>query len=369
MNSIESLIFYLLTFAVASVLVGYGIKKKSRLFAWLGLLIPILVGGFRYAVGTDYFNYVTIFSEQARLDFVDYVGQNGIAEIGFFALNKLSSVVMSDPRLMFLISAFLVVTFFYLGLVKYKLRHPGIVFFLFLTTIFPMMLNTVRQGIAVSIVFYAMTFILSKKFVSFFLWILVASLFHISALLIIPFYFLGTLLDVEKRKYLLAKSRYFLGLGAASIILLVVVANVFTLVLGIPGFDKYELYLDFNEESANNIFFVKLVILIFIVVLARYTIFTNNYRQNAFFLLAAITEIIFLILGFTSPFIKREALYFAPFALMLLPNVIYAFKGRGLQVIVKSLVVCYGIIFFIISYLILDQAAILPYSFSLLGGS
>lgn len=368
MTDLMSVLVYLVSFTVAAVFVSYGLRNKIRLFAWIGILIPIVVGGFRYAVGTDYFNYVVIFRQYAQLGFVEYIEQNGIAEFGFFALNKISNYLIGDTRIMFLASVALAVVFFYLALTKYKLQHPGLVFFLFLTTIFPVMLNAVRQGIAVSIVFYAMTFIISRKPLRFVFWVLVASLFHISALLVLPFYFVGKLMDVQRKGYLLAKTRYFIKLSVLTVVLLAIVANVFAIVLSIPGFDRYELYLEINEESSNYVFYLKLALLLLIVVLARRMVFRSEYRQNAFFLVGALTEIILLILGFTSPFIKREALYFAPFMIMLLPNLIYVLKGHRLQLLVRYSLAVYGIAFFVISYLILDQADIIPYSFSLWGG-
>ena len=70
---------------------------------------------------------------------------------------------MGDARLVFLSTAFLTIAFFYLGMKRYQLRYPGLVFFLYLLTIFPATMNAVRQGVAMSIMFYAFTFVLDKK--------------------------------------------------------------------------------------------------------------------------------------------------------------------------------------------------------------
>ncbi|MCA9319020.1 EpsG family protein, partial [Candidatus Saccharibacteria bacterium] len=252
---------------------------------------------------------------------------------------------------------------------RYKLRYPGLVFFLYLLTIFPATMNAVRQGVAVSIMFYAFTFILNKKPLKYTLLTLLAGLFHISALLLIPFYFLGRLFDVQKRSLhklqLLAKSRFFIRLGLVLILLSLVMANVFTLVLGIPGFEKYELYLNLPEEGSNYIFYIRLFLLITILLLAKYTIFKGDYRQNAFIFAGAMVEIIILILGFASPFIKREALYFSPFLIMLLPNIINLLEQRvRYRFTLYTACLLYGISFFTVSYLLLDQANIIPYNSS-----
>ena len=58
MGNLESLFFYIIAFALSAYLVSVGFRSRQRLFCMLGLLIPIIIGGFRYGVGTDYFNYI-----------------------------------------------------------------------------------------------------------------------------------------------------------------------------------------------------------------------------------------------------------------------------------------------------------------------
>lgn len=369
MSSELSLLFYIATFLISATLVSWGMRKKIRLLSWLGLLIPILISGFRYGVGTDYFNYVNIFNGHIEMDLKTYTDINGVAETGYFILEKVSYSLMGDARLVFLSTAFLTIAFFYLGMKRYQLRYPGLVFFLYLLTIFPATMNAVRQGVAMSIMFYAFTFVLDKKPLKYTLLTLTAGLFHISALLLLPFYFIGRLFDVQKRSLykvrFVAKSRYFIRVGIVLILLTLVMANVFTLVLSMPGFEKYEVYLNFAEEGSNYIFYVRLLLLIALALLAKYVIFKGDYRQNAFIFAGAMVEVVILILGFTSPFIKREALYFSPFLIMLLPNIIDLLGPRvRYRFTLYTACLLYGISFFTVSYLLLDQADIIPYNFS-----
>ncbi len=369
MSNELSLLFYLATFMMSATLVSLGLRKKIRFFTWLGLLIPILISGFRYGVGTDYFNYINIFNNHIEMDLKAYTDINGIAETGYFILEKVSYNLLGDARLVFLSTALLTITFFYLGMKRYRLRYPGLIFFLYLLTIFPMTMNAVRQGVAMSIMFYAFTFILEKKPLRYTLLTLLASLFHVSAVLLIPFYFVGRLVDVKKNSLLkdrlIAKSRYFIRIGVVSIVMLLIVANTFTLVTNIPGFEKYSSYLSLDEYGANYIFYVRLTILLVLMLLARYVIFKGNYRQNAFIFAGAVIEVILLILGFTSPFIKREALFFSPFLIMLLPNIIEIFSTKvSTRAVMYTLCLFYGVSFFTISYLTLNQADIIPYNLS-----
>ena len=64
-------------------------------------------------------------------------------------------------------------------------------FFLFLALFLEFSLNVVRQAVAIFIVFYAYKYICDKKLFKYILFIIIASLFHRSAILCLPLYFIG----------------------------------------------------------------------------------------------------------------------------------------------------------------------------------
>ena len=372
MSNEVSLVFYLVSFLASAYLLSFGIRRKIGLFIFIALLIPIIMGGFRYNVGTDYPNYVAIYSSRSSISLQEFVMNNGLAETLFFILEKISYIAFDDPRLMFLVSVALSVVFFYAGLKRLNPSQPVLIYFLYLTTLFPMTLNVVRQGIAVSIVFFASTYIIKRQPIRYSISILAASTFHISSLLTLPVYFLGSAL-FKKRKNITTNNRlpektgFFVRVFFISALTAFICLNVFSIVLSIPGLERYELYTFVNEEGNNYIFFVKLLSLITIVVLCKYTVFESNRRINKFFLTLAIMELILLTLGFVSPFIKREALYFSPFILLLLPNIASAFQGRVLKYTIYTLILLYGTILFTVSHYLLGQSDIIPYNFSLEG--
>lgn len=364
MNSMQSLIFYLSSFGASAYFISYGLKKKIRLFIVLGLVIPILVSGFRYGVGTDYFNYINIFNTHKTMSIEDYYSDNGLVEIGYFAIEYISYLLGGGTRLLFIITSALTLVFFYLGLKRLDIKYIGTVYFLYLTMIFPMTMNAVRQGVAISIMFFAMTFIMKKKPVAYLALTIIAGMFHISALLLLPFYFIGRLFDMHNND----KTRYFVRLLLVSIVVLFVVFNVFNIVLSIPGFEKYLLYTTYNEESGNLIFYFKLATVLLIGILARYTIFNKKSSIYQYAYALAVMEVVILVLGFTSPFIKREALYFSPFFLIALTSLVDVFKtSYRLRVLSYIAVVMYGSSFFTVSYYVLDQADVIPYNISLKG--
>ena len=125
-----------------------------------------------------------------------------------------------------------------------------------------MTLNAVRQGVAISLVFFASTFILKADKVKYILMIIIAGLFHISALLLLPVYFLGRFVggnSVKKEGEVtvsLEYMKYFIRTFFSIVVISLICLNVFVIILSIPGFEKYELYLGFNEQGNNYIFFI-----------------------------------------------------------------------------------------------------------------
>ncbi|MGV9002309.1 MAG: EpsG family protein [Candidatus Saccharimonadaceae bacterium] len=371
MGNFASLIFYIFFFTISALLIGYGHRRKRGIVILAGLAIPISIGAFRYGVGTDYFNYVTTFAQSSESTLFEIIANFASgSEAGFFILMRISDLFTGDAVLLFAMASFLTILFFYLGLRRYNVKHFGLVFFLYLLTIFPMTLNIVRQGIAMSIIFFAISYILQKKPKLFILWVFIAGLFHSSALLLLPLYFVRLLFGrFEGMNKKISPVNVYQKLILLSIVVGIIVTNVFTIVLYVPFFEKYSLYLTFNGEGANYSFFFQLLMLMLVIALSKWTIFKNNATLNIYFLAFAIIGVSFALLGFVSPFIKREALYFAPFLLLLLPSLSNVFMDRFGKFTVYASIVLYGVAFFVVSYYVLDQADIIPYQFIISRGA
>ena len=58
-----SIVFYLLFFALLISFSYLGFYKKNKICAVLAILLPILVAGFRYNVGTDYAAYYEMYDQ------------------------------------------------------------------------------------------------------------------------------------------------------------------------------------------------------------------------------------------------------------------------------------------------------------------
>ena len=365
MTDIFSLILYILVFSVSALLFWYGNKQKNKIIIWGALLLPVILASLRYMVGTDYGTYISLFSKLRLLSFSEYFSDMSVTEPGLFLLSKLSDLVTGDHMAMFAISSVLSVGFFYLGLRRYGVKHPTLVYFLYLCVLFPMTLNLVRQGIAISICFYAFSFILVKDFRSYFFWVLIASLFHISALLMIPVYFIARLF-LSRLNTNNAYAKLILKVIVLMSVIYLLLPTLMSLAMDL--FDKYSSYQIDPGEGANNTFFLQLIVLIVGIVFARWAMMKSDAKLYSMLIVLASIEVALMTVGFSSAFIKRIGLYFSIFSLMLLVESFDIFKDRLGRFVSISLVVLYGLIYFYLAYYILGQADVIPYKLSDGGG-
>lgn len=362
MSSIASLLFYLITFSLAALLMHYGMKRNNKPFIGLSLSIPILISSLRYDVGTDYITYVNIFDQLAPLSLTGYFNlQNIDLEIGFYFLIKLSDLLTGNYFPMLIISSFLIIFFFYLGLRKYNLKQTSIVYFLFLTTIFPFTFNGIRQGIAISICFYAFSFIITRLPKKYILWILIASLFHKSALFMLPFYFLNRI--ASKHKDLIVNQVRFIlpKIAVLAIGMLIFLPYLFDALQVFPFFAKYSAYETIEAEGNNNIFYLKLIILSIAILFYKRILQIN--QVYIYILLFAVLDLVLSTLGFISPFIKRIALYFSLFSPILLASIPNIFSDRLGKFLSYAFLILYGLLYFYIAYYQMGQSDIFPYQF------
>jgi transmembrane protein EpsG len=356
-NSVESTIFYLVMFSLSALLFWYAEKRKNKIITTVSLLIPILIGSLRYGVGTDYFTYVSLFENIKNQSFTDYI-TDGPTEIGFYVLGKLSHLITGNETFLFASFSVLTVLFFYLGLKNYKLAHKPLIFFLFLLTIYPGSFNIMRQSAAAAICFYAFSFILNRKPIKFTFWALIATTLHTSALITIPLYLLALVSSSGKDNPTVTSFLRVIKSLSPSLILLAVLPFLFVLIEAIGLFSRYESYQDVDLDGNNYTFLLKLAILGGLVFAAKRII---KSRSDLSFLSLSAIDTVFTILGFIAAPIKRIGMYFSLFPLLLLPKYIDIFSDRLGKFMCYTLLIGFGVAFFVISYYALNQADILPY--------
>jgi hypothetical protein len=185
--------------------IGKKTRLKQVLFVSICFLQCFLISAFRYRIGYDYAQYAIGFFKMVVHGFSDMTYEDW--EIGYILLNKIVGLFTAQPgAIMVVTSAISLAGPAYL-IAKYS-KNAFVSVFLYVNFfLFYLDMNFIRQAIAMSIICFAYGFLRDKKFWRFLLFVLIASLFHFTALYMVPVYFV-CLLKINSRTILL----YLFGL-------------------------------------------------------------------------------------------------------------------------------------------------------------
>lgn len=152
-----------------------------------------------FSIGLDTYTYVGIIDDVFQIDtlkgVVDYSASYNI-ELGFVFFIYFLGFLGISSSLVFFVSAILIYINLFLSLKAVKINSV-LYFSAFFSycSIFLWSFNILRQMIAVSFVILAVGFLLNSSYRKFILFILLASLFHYSAIVGLLFYFIFRYLD------------------------------------------------------------------------------------------------------------------------------------------------------------------------------
>lgn len=352
-----SLCLYIGIFLIAGLLLIESDKKhtkflKVRYFVSMSLLISLST--LRYGVGTDYFTYKRMYVRLSSMSLGEYIDTNGVNEIGIYLLNKIARLLGGYHMFLFLTATIILSCIYY---VLYREKEKvsitiGIILFLFLH--YATSFNIIAQYIAVSIVFIGYKFVIEQEGKKFFVTVLLASLFHNTALLVLPIYLIWS----KKKNKLIHPALLILIVGIF-ILLVFNYQKIIEFLATLQGMEMYGIYTEVKVTGSNRDLFVKL--LIFLIVLIRYRKLILYDNCNKLYILLMFLNIIFAFTGFTSPFIKRMGLYFEIVQIFVLSSFIETFEiKKEKRVIIYASILC-SILLFVLIFYVLGQANIIPY--------
>ncbi|SFT99814.1 EpsG family protein [Halomonas saccharevitans] len=182
--------FALLIIVVAIVSLGRssgsnGVQRCSLVL--VGLMLIFFAGLRDRTVGTDTGTYVSwlsmVTSYEEALDFH--------VELGFSFIVMISSSLSDNYAILLVLVAALVVGS-YLSTIGALVKNYEFAIFIFITLgAYTFFFNAARQGLAVALCFFALPYLLERKTMPYFILIATATLFHATAVIAAPLYFLS----------------------------------------------------------------------------------------------------------------------------------------------------------------------------------
>lgn len=330
---------------------GINIQTSRRLpfFSWdviLAVSCFAIISGVRFNVGVDYLSYLDYYLTYQRY--------------GYFTINMeyffqlltifLSSLDMHFSFFFGIIALFQIVVF-YKSFQDERFLYPFFGLIIVLGPHYLIWMNGVRQILAATIFVYSIRFILDRDLFKYFLFILIASQFHQSALMLLPLYFFPNK-DIFKSRLItssliigsLVVSMFF---GVSSILLL------FTPIIDFIGYHS----ISFHIEKLVEIEDIKawgprnLILLLSNILLVLYSPYLKSYFSSKKFMICYN----FTILGFvfgnllmnSHNIFQRPVMYFNIFSIATF-SYFYYFLFKNSK---KHSIVFFIFVFLNLSYL------------------
>lgn len=368
MSNFQSLIFYLTIFLCSCIfanLAQYTNKNNTcsvqplnrnigySIFMILSMLFPIVAAGIRYNVGVDFGSYVVIYNIIENSSFWQNIKTG---EVGFVFLNMASEHIFNSPQGVSLFSSIITIGFLYAAIRDHESKISfSLALFLYFTKLYPFSLNVMRQSIAISIIFYAYKYIVNRDLKKFLIFVAIAALFHTSAIIVIPFYFINGV--KQKRSLLIKVTGFFLCI--------IVVLNVNTILEKMGKIDVISKYSVYSELiSKNHISLSSLlsqIIIIFLIIVFWKSLIKRDERVELYFWLYIFGFILTLAEN-QIQYAGRIGMYFTILSIILIPYLLKIIKNKVIRNSIKVVIIAYGLSLFIFGNYINNVHLIIPFN-------
>ncbi|SDO05827.1 EpsG family protein [Alkalicoccus daliensis] len=342
-----SYIFYILTIMLATLFAGLAERyfrynkngeKVPHLFFWLlSMSVLILVMGLRSpSIGVDDLNYLRSYVYANSVGLGQYY-QTYTTEPGFYILNRIIYVIFDDFQWLIIItSAFTVYCFYKIFANQIGNASLPLIVFMFATTQYFYYFGIIRLGLAVSIILLAYQFILNNNKTKYIIMVLLATMFHYSALFALILLFIN--IDYKKN----IKSSSLLKL---IVILPIALISIRLLVYPFITASRYQNYIE--TIGIINVGFITIIPFL-ILFLLHYNKFQHNKFYNFYFALF----IIYVTTDMFSPIIGigRMIWYVNISFIFLMAATIKVNKDYAMKFLFLILFIIYCIIYSYFAY-------------------
>jgi len=314
-------------------------------------VILFAVSACRINVGNDYGTYVEFMH---RLYTDKYIADAGVpTEWGFNLLARIVYALSGGENflLVFAIYAFVTVAFFIIAIREQSVDF-GLSFLLFMTYgYYFQSFSTVRYYMALAIALYCMRLVNERKWVSFIVLVLIGSGFHKSLLVILPLYWLASLVW----------KKWMIALGAVACVSCLFLKDLYMkiLVALYPSYEGTE-YLAGSGFSWINIIRCMAVLGLS---LYCYKEVIRDSRSGRFFFNLNVGALALYVFGSFLPIVSRIGYYLTVSHILFVPMLIHAIPNKKIRKAVYIVLLAVSLLYFAV-YLRKaydDGVLVLPY--------
>lgn len=350
------MLLYVMVALICYILLVFSKKtdnNKIKCFLIIcSFLILFFVSAIRVNVGTDYKSYYNWFNEVPSFSL-------RYENFGFNNLIMIIKLFTNNPQWLFVTTSFFILFFVYISVIKEQSSYDISIFLFIALGYYFSTFNGVRQWMASSVFILAYHFAKQKKIVIYILLVIFASLFHKTAILLLPFYIVFQLKINDKIKILLVILSLIIFKFCNFNSLIAIFLKKFSI-------NYYWRYISSGADLTKGVGSI-FPVLISGCMLLYYIVFKSLFlermekekyekRKSLCFILT-----IFSIINTVNNLFSRFAMYFVPMIILVLPDalIIYNKKYKKLFTI---LVIIGGLTFMIVNTLLKNSNNPLPYN-------
>ncbi len=335
-------------------------KTVKIIFTSIVSLSLIFIGGCRFEVGADWSSYLEIYNKIGDTSLL----VNGKEYLFLFINLIINKIGVGFNFFIFFIflAAF---SAKYIFISRFNFNKPLALLIYFFTLFIVFDINGIRQGLAIGILFLTINFNQKRQFLNFSILVVCASLFHYTAIVYLPFYFISTLKFSPKKVFFIVTLIFLLAFFIEGFL----INSVFgRLISTYENLQHYNYYVDNSDTPVVDKFGLAVIsrlIILFVFVVNSHKLKINDTLKNLLLNSYIISILIFLLLSFNQDFANRLSYYFRFVEVILVPLIVYFENNRFKKII-------YIIFFFLIYFLsfvrimIIKDNGLLPYNNTLI---
>jgi hypothetical protein len=318
----------------------------------LSMVLPLMLATFRYNVGYDYGSYASAFNYYGETEYESILQSYEFGDpIGYYIFAKWAAAFGSERIFFFFLALLsLLPPMIYIFREWENSSNLPMILFMYLFGPYLFSFSAIKQGIALGILVFSLTFVSERRIIRFLICVVIASLFHFTAIAFIPVYFfINRNQEVKRWKKIL-----------------IIVGVVFVMVnlgfvLSAIGVDRFESYATDVVYGRNRSFWLYLLLTVVFIVYRKSLVAIDS--RNELLIMMMTVGTMCQILGFFNAFTKRIGEYFTVSQNFLLPQMLFLFNEQSKK-IANILLCIYVVVMFLISHPMASSGmGFVPYSY------
>lgn len=315
------------------VAIGAGeiVMKPNKWLAAIVMATFVVVAGLRNNIGDTVF-----YIHSYKLNDFTWTQVKAEKDIGFGILQMILKKITDDPQLLIFITALATNVLIVYVLYKYSKLFELSIFLYITSGLYIVSMNGIRQFLASAIVFAATKFLFDGSWKKYFLVVAFASLFHGSALILIPIYF------IVRRKAWTSSTIVLLSLAMILILGYSVISDAIFTAIADTHYGEYK---DFQEGGANIIRVVIGAVPLVFAYLGRFKL-RDVFPKADYVVNMSLLNFIIMAVATQNWIFARFTIYFGLYNIILMSWVISLFVKRERKIIYYAILGLYLVYFY-----------------------